>query len=844
MTTPQERIKTLMTTLDNTSLHGIAALDEAVRACSNFSSTQDWLNNFLKDCQAAKDSGCTAEQMANIVCGLVRNNDTGAISGLDAGSGVEKTAISIVPEDSDASAAVMPALGSTTTIDGLQVTWPTQEELTAVISNGANASSVYFALKGLNTWWIHEAIKLGTSSYGLSFTEPDTTIHAIKVNMMYDRTGDYKNSLAWVSWSYYTDTGVTADMSLNINMRFYNNLKVDDPNGHDTVSGQEYLDRTLAHEFVHALMVSNMNYLSKLPLIFKEGIAELIHGIDDERGYAMSALANDLTMLKSALDLNASIPDEKYYAAGYMALRYLAKKDSIAPFVPNTAAWYDSSNTTLVLRAGNAYLNGSEGTQYLSTVTTIDASGSTSKNILVGNSKNNKIMAGSGTSSLWGGGQSSDTLIGGDGTDCFYFGSQDGSDRIYNFDEQKDTIEFYTDDISSVKAEGSAIILKSGSSSLRIADSARKTINVVYQDGTTYHAWIGKNTANTTVYDTSVNFYQGSATAADTITVSESANIWLDNSTSTTYINIDDLDASASSENVTLAGGTTANCLTGGQGSSSLWGGAGQADDTLIGGSGTDYFYFGSADGNDQIHDFGEQQDIIEFYTNDISSVNVSGSNIILGAGSSSLTITGQAGKTITAAYQNGTTYNAWIGRNTTNVKAYDPSLNYYYGSVDAKDTLTVSGSASIWLNNTTSTFYTNIDDLDATDSFGIDILAGNESSNRITGGQAASSLWGGCGQVSDTLVGGGGTDDFYYGINEGTDYIENGTAADKVILYDAGFSYTSAQLSGTTLTVNSAAGSLVITNWSENGMNTFQLANGDQYKFTQTGTTLTPQKI
>ena len=172
MTTPQDRIKTLMNTLDNTSLHGIAALDEAVRACSDFSSTQDWLDNFLKDCQAAMDSGCTTEQMTNIVCGLVRNTDTGAITGLDAGSGIVKTAISIVPEESAVSTAVMPILGSTTTIDGLEVTWPTQEEFNTAISYGANTNSANFVLKALNTWWIHEAIKLGTASYGLSFTEP------------------------------------------------------------------------------------------------------------------------------------------------------------------------------------------------------------------------------------------------------------------------------------------------------------------------------------------------------------------------------------------------------------------------------------------------------------------------------------------------------------------------------------------------------------------------------------------------------------------------------------------------------------------------------------------------
>lgn len=203
MTTPQERIKTLMTTLDNTSLHGIAALDEAVRSCSNFSSAQDWLNNFQQDCQNAMDSGCTVEQMLNTVCGIVRDDDTGAISGYDAGSGTVKTAVSIVPEEIPLYSATLPVLGSTTTIDGLEVTWPTQEELNAAISTGANANSINLALAGLNTWWIHESIKLGTSTYGLSFNEPGTTIKTMKVNINCQDNG----TLAYVQWYYYPETG-------------------------------------------------------------------------------------------------------------------------------------------------------------------------------------------------------------------------------------------------------------------------------------------------------------------------------------------------------------------------------------------------------------------------------------------------------------------------------------------------------------------------------------------------------------------------------------------------------------------------------------------------------------
>ena len=656
--TPQERIKTLMATLDNTSLHGIAALDEAVRACSNFSSTQDWLDSFQKDCQDAMDDGCTTEQMVNTVCGIVRDTDTGAITGYDAGSGTIKTAVSIVPEESPASTAVMPVLGSTTTIDGLEVTWPTQEELDTAIANGANANSLNFALKGLNTWWIHESIKLGTESYGLSFTEPGTTIKTIKVNVDYQNNG----TLAYVQWYYYLDTGKQFDMSLNVNLKYYNDLVETDPNGYAPTYKQEYLDRTLAHEFVHALMVANMDYISELPLIFKEGIAEFVHGIDDARPYSIAEVASDLSILKKALNLNATKGYEEYYSAGYMALHYLAKKGTIAPFVASKAAWYDNNNTTLVLRAGSAYLNGSEGTQYLSSVTTIDASGSTSTNRLVGNDKANTIIGGAGVDSIWGGSGSSDLLEGGSGADTFFFGSTDGTDTVTHYDAAKDTVDIYT---------------------------------------------------------------------------------------------------------------------------------------------------------------------------NDISSVSTSGTDILLGAGASTLTLKDATGAQVKVAYQNGYTCNAWFGSDTVNSVNYSTSLNFYYGSANTKNTLSISEqNAKIWLNNTTSTFYKNIDNLDASTATGDITLAGNESANLIKGGKGYSSIWGGAGELSDTLQGGSGRDTFYLGCNEGNDYITDSSNVDKVIFYDPSMTFTSLSMAGTCLVISTANNSsLSIIDWSENDMNTFQLANGRQYK-------------
>ena len=45
-----------------------------------------------------------------------------------------------------------------------------------------------------------------------------------------------------------------------------------------------YLDRILAHEMTHAVMVINVDDFDNLPQFISEGTAELTHGIVDNRG--------------------------------------------------------------------------------------------------------------------------------------------------------------------------------------------------------------------------------------------------------------------------------------------------------------------------------------------------------------------------------------------------------------------------------------------------------------------------------------------------------------------------------------------------------------------------------
>ena len=93
------------------------------------------------------------------------------------------------------------------------------------------------------------------------------------------------------------------------------------------------MDRTLAHEFTHAVMAANIDHFNDLPAYLKEGTAEMTHGISDERSTDMKILAGNPDKLLKSLDSNSDankiFVDEvnaPSYAGGFMLLNYFAKQ--------------------------------------------------------------------------------------------------------------------------------------------------------------------------------------------------------------------------------------------------------------------------------------------------------------------------------------------------------------------------------------------------------------------------------------------------------------------------------------------------------------------------------------
>lgn len=91
MAAQQEVIKKFMAALNDSN-----ALNDAIKSSTIFSSADDAINKMIRDCKNAK----SGDEFLKKYCGInLDNDDTGAITGFDAGSSsTQKDASAIVPE--------------------------------------------------------------------------------------------------------------------------------------------------------------------------------------------------------------------------------------------------------------------------------------------------------------------------------------------------------------------------------------------------------------------------------------------------------------------------------------------------------------------------------------------------------------------------------------------------------------------------------------------------------------------------------------------------------------------------------------------------------------------------
>ena len=408
----QDVIKNLVKAWCQTSLGGTAKLDEAIKLSTHFNGIQDAINHMIADCKAAGDP----DTFLRKYCGIILDNDdTGAITGWDAGGDAVINGDDIVGETLETAQHVPDYKDTTFTADDLTIHIGSSGS-----SLNANGKKTF---DGIYSWWADEAVKLVENSYGVSFSDSNS----IKIEMV-------------KSASYAGNTRSDGYMKLNQGNIEFN--ADDDYNGNG-------IDRTFAHELTHAAQYFLMG--GSFPQFLMEGLAELTHGIDDRGGKNtyLTSLSEDPGNLAKYLDLdNAGTGDTPYYVAGYMFYRYLARQAAFA---------YDESKD-YAFKEGSAI------------------SGTDDDELLTGNANGVTISAGGGNDSITAYG--TNMLVQGDGGGDSIINNGDGStllggagdDSIYNYaasvsvnaGDDIDYVENYGSDSTLNGGEGDDTILNNG----------------------------------------------------------------------------------------------------------------------------------------------------------------------------------------------------------------------------------------------------------------------------------------------------------------------------------------------------------------------------------------------
>ena len=565
-----------------------ALLSAATLDCNNYGS-----DTFLKDC-----------------CGIVLDNaDTGAITGWDAGGEKIKTAESIVPESGSLINFSGDSFGP---IEGLTV----KLEKSFYSLTTAQQKIV----RGLYSWWTENALELIKDSYGdeFSFAEGNVKSSAKTITLKFANGGSY---LAQVT-SSDEDGDTSGDLMLTINMSYYNSIDMTDPNGSSNYSSAGYLDRTLAHEFTHAIMAATINDFHKLPSYIKEGMAELTHGIDDTRGSDIKALASNSTTLSRAL-VDSTTPlgafynvDNPSYAGGYILLRYLAKQSAI--FDANSDE-YDDTDADADADVDSDVDDERDGEyNYIANyISDIALNGTDDDDMIYNYASRVTVNAGDGY----------DTISLNGARNVLEYNVGDDDDIVFGFDDD-DTLQLADDAAYTTLNFGSDLIVSLGSGSITLKDAADRSITI--RGGARVSDYINNTTQNTLIAGTS---------SADSIY---------------NYAYYVTIDGGAGDDSINNAAGDYVS-IDGGTGNDSIFNGNLNWNNTIHGGLGDDtitnegnygIYQYASGDGNDVIFGFG-YDDTLQLTDGANYTTLKSGSDLIVSLGSGSITLKDAADRSI-----------------------------------------------------------------------------------------------------------------------------------------------------------------------------------------------------
>ena len=544
--TQQEIIKAFMKSLDETKLSGEAALNEAIRACSPFSSFAELKAAMIRDCKNAK----SGNDFLKNYCGIdYSTEDVGAITGSDAGGSTSKNDADTIPE----SGSLKYFTGSSFKVNDLNV------KLADGKTYSQLSASEKFIWRGLYTWWVKGALDLIAESYGDNFSygiNSSAMVNELYVNFYNEATRNYAKTS-----SDFDSNGNTSKTTLNINMYYWDSLK------NDLTKANSVFDRDIAHELTHAVMHANINYyaIGLLPAFVREGSAELTIGIEDYRKVDIKKLANNPNLLSQALSTDISKGtvsgiENPSYAGGFIFFRYLARQASDFT-IENTTA-----NKTLQTFYGYDQINNSAANVTISTGSGNDSIHNWKDHVKIYGSNGNDVIHNdnyydSANYVTISGGSGNDDITN-HGDRVSIVGGAD-NDSIYNYGAKTTVSGGY----------GNDYILNYGK---RASVVGSKGDDIIYNDSISSNSTLSGGAGNDSIwnYGSKVTISGGSG---------------------------DDYIANWG-KNVSINGGSGNDLLFGDAGNDTLWGGKG--DDSLWGGKGNDTFIYKTGEGNDTIFDY------------------------------------------------------------------------------------------------------------------------------------------------------------------------------------------------------------------------------------------------
>ncbi|MBE8952497.1 MAG: hypothetical protein SR1Q7_05065, partial [Quinella sp. 1Q7] len=258
---------------------------------------------------------------------------------------------------------------------------------------------------------------------------------------------------------------------------------------------------------------------------------------------------------------------------------------------------------------------------------------------LTGSDGNETLYGGLGNATL-NGGAGADLMIGNtsslkSGSTKFVYTGGNGLDTIRNMDFMANAGDGVNDEvlvdvtgnvITSVNVNGSNVsiglngdasdnltILNARGQHFKFNDLVAKVDSVVAYDGyTDCYVGVGNNPT-----------VRVAANMGDVA-------IWLSGEDTMYLGDIAAINASAATGNNTLAGNDVNNLIVGGRGKNSIWGGEFATNDTLVGGSGQNTFFFQYANGQDVIqgaHD-GDVVELVALTLDNIASTAITGNGV------------------------------------------------------------------------------------------------------------------------------------------------------------------------------------------------------------------------